>query len=366
LKRERIVAFFARWKQKRELKRIERQVEREPSPVSACALIEKYIGLGQLENAEKVARQTVEFYPFSNTVQRAYRYLKKVKYYDELRRLTNLIEEKPTPTLYAMLAELYNELDETDRTLDVCRDGIKQFPTYEGMYLIMGKIRYNRYLEEGLPRDGLLAVEFFEKALELNTRDYKTLIRLSEIYLELGMRTKAVEKLKSVLYFAPEDERANELLKYAQTLPPEKSLDIEELFKELRQRRESEESEGRSSRFSLQDIEGRLWNFAELSGLSAIVCVKESGRKLASRILKEGANEDALCVGLTEIYSAAQDSSLRMDIGRFQQGIVFGSKIQVHMFRFENLVFAVVASAEVKAEAIQTAIDEFIDNQLYI
>lgn len=295
------MAFFARWKQQQELKKIAKQVERNPSPAGACALIEKYIESAQLEEAEKVARQSVEFYPFSNTVQRAYRYLKKVKYYDQLRRLTNQIEKKPTPTLYAMLAELYNELGETDRTLDVCREGIKRFPDYEGMYVIMGKIRYKRYLQEGLPRDGMLAVEFFEKALQLNEKDYKTFIRLSEIYLELGMRSKAIEKLNSVLYFAPEDERANELLKRAQALPPESAsggLDIEEQFKQLRQRRESQEKETRSIRFSPKDIESKLWSFGELSSLLAAVCTTIDGRKIASKILKEGVNEDALCIGL--------------------------------------------------------------------
>jgi tetratricopeptide (TPR) repeat protein len=361
------VAFFARWKQKRELKRITKQIERRLSPAGACALIEKYMRLGQIEDAQKVAKRSVELFPFSNTVQRANRYVKKVKYSDELRRLTNLTQESPSPTVYAMLAELYSELGETDRTLDICREGIKQFPAYEGMYLIMGKIRYNRYLKEGLPRDGVLAVELFEKALQLNERDYKTLIRLSEIYIELGMRTKAQEKLKTILFFAPEDERANELMKHAQTLPPGKSLDLEERFKELRERRESQEKQGRSSEFSQRDIDMRLWDFAEVPGLSAIVCLTRSGLKFAFRMSKEGAelDQESLCRGVAEIYLAAQESSLRMDIGAFRQAVVFGEKIQVHMFRFENLIFAVIASAQAKTEPIQTAIDEFIDNQLY-
>jgi tetratricopeptide (TPR) repeat protein len=359
------VAFFANWKQKRELKRIARQVKRSLSPGPASALVEKYIDSGLLEDAEEIAKQGVGLFPFSNTVQAAQRHLKKAKYYDQLRRLIDQIKEKPSPTLYAMLAELYNELGETDRTLEVCREGIKQFPNYEGMYLIMGKIRYNRYLKEELTKDGMLAVDFFEKALAINGRDYKTLVRLGEIYIELGMRTKALEKLKSVLYFAPEDESARKLMERVQTLPPEQPLDIEECFNQLHKKRSQQEGRERRSRLSEQDIESRLWNFAEVPGILAIICTAEGARKFASRIVKKGVNEDALCVGLGEIYSAAQDSSLRMDIGSFQQGILYGSAIQVHIFRFENLVFAVTASAQAKADAIQTAIDNFIDNQLY-
>lgn len=359
------MGFLARWKAKRELKKAIRKVKKSPSPRAAADLIEKYVAAGQLDNAEIMAKQSLEYYPASPGVQESYRIFKKAKYQEEIRRLIQHIKDRPNPSAYAMLAELYGEVGETDKTLDLCREAIRKFPDYEGTYLIVGKIRYRRYREERLPRDGMLAVEFFEKALKLNAKNYKTLMQLGEIYLELGLAAKAAGKFKGVLYFAPEDERAKELLTYAQSLPPETESDIEEQFKELKAQRDAQMVERRTSRFSIEELEIKLKDFSVFEGLYAVVVTTPSGRKLASRIETPQLDEEVVRNAIASIFKGADNSALRMDIGGFDQGIISGQHYIMNLFRFENLVCAVLASSQVKPETVQVAVNAFIDNSLY-
>jgi tetratricopeptide (TPR) repeat protein len=359
------LGFFARWKAKRDLKKAIKRVKKNPSPRAAADLIEKYISAGQLDNASLMAKQSLEYYPASPCIQDSFRLFKKAKYQEEIRRLTQQIKERPNPSAYGMLAELYGEIGETDKTLDICREAIRKFPDYEGTYLIVGKIRYRRYREEGLPRDGLLAVEFFEKALKLNAKNYKTLMQLGEIYLELGMPAKSTEKFKSVTYFAPEDERAKELLEYAQTLPPETDADIEDHFKELKEQRDAEKVERRTSRFSIEELEAKLAEFEPFEGFLAVMITTSNGRQLASRLESPQLDEEAVRNAVSAAFRAADDSSLRMDIGGFEQGIVSGQHFMMNIFKFENLVCAVLASAQIKPDIVQAAVDTFVDDVLY-
>jgi tetratricopeptide (TPR) repeat protein len=359
------LGFFARWKAKRELKKAIKRVKKHPSPKAAGDLIEKYIAAGQLENAALMAKQSLEYYPASPSIRESYRLFKKAKYQNEIRNLTLQIKERPNPSAYAMLAELYGEIGETDKTLDICREAIRKFPDYEGTYLIVGKIRHRRYREEGLPRDGLLSVEFFEKALKLNAKNYKTLMQLGEIYLELSMPIKASEKFKSVLYFAPEDERAKELLAYAQSLTPETDSDVEDQFKVLKTQRDAQTVERRTSRFSIEELNDKLVNFSTFPGLFAIVITTSNGRKLATRIDAPQLDEEISRDAVAAIFKAANDSALRMDIGGFEQGIISGQHYIMNIFKFENLVCAVLASSQVKPEIIQVAVDSFVDDYLY-
>ena len=359
------MGFIARWKAKRELKKAIRRVKKHPSPKAAADLIEKYLVAGQLENATIMAKQSLEYYPASPSIQESYRLFKKSKYQGEIRKLTQQVKDRPNPSAYAMLAELYGEIGETDKTLDICRKAIRKFPDYEGTYLIVGKIRYRRYREEGLPRDGMLAVEFFEKALKLNAKNYKTLMQLGEIYLELGMPVKAVEKFKGVLYFAPEDQRSKELLNYAQTLPPEGDTDVEDRFKELKAQRDAQMVERRGSRFPIEELEAKLQNFTVFDGLYAVVITTPKGRKLASRIETPQLDEEAVREAVAAIFRGAENSAQRMDIGGFEQGITSGQHYHMNLFKFENLVCAVLASSQVKLDTVQIAVDSFIDDCLY-
>ena len=318
-----------------------------------------------MENAAAMAKQSLEYYPASPSIQESYRIYKKVKYQEEIRRLNLQIKDRPNPSAYAMLAELYGEIGETDKTLDLCREAIRKFPDYEGTYLIVGKIRYRRYREAGLPKDGMLAVEFFEKALKLNSKNYKTLMQLGEIYLELGMPAKATEKFKTVLYFAPEDQRAKELLDYAQAQPPEPDSDIEDRFKELKEQRDAQTSERRTSRFSIEELEFKLKEFPVFTGLYAVTITTAQGRKLASRIEAEQLSEEPVRESMAAIFKGADNSSLRMDIGQFEEGIISGQHYLVNLFKFENLVCAILASSQIKPEIVQTAVNAFIDDSLY-
>ena len=115
------LGLFARWKAKRELNKAVKRVKKNPSSKATADLIDKYVAAGQLDNAALMAKQGQEFFPASPSIRESYRLFKKVKYQEEIRRLSLQIKERPNPSAFAMLAELYAEIGETDKTLDICR-----------------------------------------------------------------------------------------------------------------------------------------------------------------------------------------------------------------------------------------------------
>jgi predicted regulator of Ras-like GTPase activity (Roadblock/LC7/MglB family) len=90
-----------------------------------------------------------------------------------------------------------------------------------------------------------------------------------------------------------------------------------------------------------------------------------NGRQLASRLESPQLDEEAVRNAVSAAFRAADDSSLRMDIGGFEQGIVSGQHFMMNIFKFENLVCAVLASAQIKPDIVQAAVDTFVDDVLY-
>ena len=357
--------FLKRWGLKRALRKALKRVKMEPSPANTAELISCYVDLGMLDEAEDVGKQAKELYPLSVKVNDSVRKLHLLKYDGEIRRLRSRLKEQASPTSYAMLAELYNEIGETEKALEICREAVDKFPNYEGIYLVVGKIRYNRFLQEGLPRDGVEAVENFEKAVKLNNANYKTMVRLGRLYLDLGLADRAAARLNSALIHAPGDEEATELLRRASEMPPPEEEDLEECFKRLCEARRAEEDSEIILRFGLDELNEMIAHLEPAPGVHMVVAITKDGRRLASKAFDGTLQEEAALTCARQIYSAANDSCERMDIGRFVRGIFAGKKLQVHMIRFDDMIVALFADGRAHRRIIEQYLDRFIDDELY-
>lgn len=359
------MGLFARWRAKRALKRAIRRIKRNPCPLNTVILIKAYMNLGMLDEACSVGKQALELYPMSPSVIDTVRKMLRARYEDQTRQLRAKLRTSPSPTAYAMLAEIYNEMGETEKTLELCREAMEKFPDYEGAYLIEGKIRYNRFLEEDLPKDGAYAVERFEKAVKLNSNNHKALLRLGELYLDLDMPRRAIDKLRMAQARRPDDERIKELLARAMDMPPERDDDVEEHFKVLCERRRAEREAEILLRFSIEELSNIFARLDELPGAYLAVAITLDGRRLASRIFRHIIDEQRTILCIKSIFEATDDSCKRMDIGGLRRAVFIGSTIQLHMFRFDDMVFALAVDAKVDPKVVSNYIDRVIDEKLY-
>jgi tetratricopeptide (TPR) repeat protein len=362
------VGWFALWRRNSNLKSAINAAARNPSPAAIANVIGRLINAGKFDDAMMVARQAIGAYPKSESIKGALRDIKKVKYAEEMKSINDQLKKSPNPTLYARLAEVYYDLGEKDQTLELCRLCISNFPEYESAYAIMGRLRHERFRADGLVRDGMIAVESFEKAIRLNPSNYKTLMDLSEIYLEIGAIALAIDKLEKIIEFDRSDERANRLIKWARAQAPLPVEDLEELFKVQQERRMQLRLESAAQRTGLSktDIEAKIGNLENIPGIISIALVTSTGAPITYRMLGEGLAEDAFLSMVSGIISAAQSCSQRMDIGSVERGTMMGEYVRVHYVAFETLSLIVLTDVQsTKPEEVDQRIDEFIDTQLY-
>ncbi|MCZ6602585.1 MAG: hypothetical protein O6952_06240, partial [Planctomycetota bacterium] len=285
------MGLFGRKTGKRELEEAKAAARKQPSPSTTSALIQKLIDLGDLDDALSAAKYGTDVYPYSESIRTQYRYLKRKKCSSEMKELQASVRSDPKPAQFQRLAEIYYDSGEEDKAITSAEEGIDKFPDFEGNHLIMGKIRYERWKEDFLPRDGVLASRHLERALELNKENYKTLLALSKFYLQVGAKTEAEDKLNAILYLTPDDQRAREYLSTVNALP-DAGGELEEILSEYRDSRA--EGENGQDIFSDSDIrpqkinknanvlQEKLSHLGEIQGFVGAVILDREDELIAS------------------------------------------------------------------------------------
>ncbi|MHC5035969.1 MAG: tetratricopeptide repeat protein [Planctomycetota bacterium] len=374
------MGFFENLRKKRELLKLERQVEQNPTPSNMSMLAERYIHMGELDKAFEIAQQGVRAFPNSEKVLRTFRYIKKMQLQAKIRDLNTIIQKNPNPVAYGQLAMIYKDLGETHKAVDICTELTNKFPLSENSYLIIGEIRYQRFHEDLLAKDGQLTIENLEKALELNSSNYKALLLSAEIYVEIGLLDKAVRNLRQILEFAPTDDRVHRLLAECEELAASTpSIDDDEqewLFIQVENRRqftniirgpEMEKMIVATAGPSVvqytinQEILKRQINaLAKMPGLmGAIALDKETGKILADRIVLRVKKQD-LEEMVKTVFRVSQNASLRMDVGSLNAGRVSGPFGSLHLVAVEGILVAILVDAQTKPDLVEITIQEMM------
>ncbi|MHC4779549.1 MAG: tetratricopeptide repeat protein [Planctomycetota bacterium] len=374
------MGFFENLRKKRELLKLERQVEQNPTPSNMATLAERYIHIGEVDKAFEIAQQGVNAFPNSEKVLRTFRYIKKSQLQAKIRELNLIIQKNPNPVAYGQLAMIYKDLGETHKAVEICNDLTHKFPLSENSFLIVGEIRYQRFHEDLLAKDGQLAIENLEKALGLNASNYKALLLSAEIYIAIGLLDNASRNLSQILEFAPTDDRVRRLLaeskELANQLPPVDDDEQEWLFIQVENRRQFTNiiqgpefermivpTAGPSSvKYTInQDILKRQVNsMAKMPGLMGVIALeKESGKVLADRIVLRVKKQD-LEEMVKTIFRVSQNASLRMDVGSLNSGRVTGSFGNLNIVVLEGILFAVLTDTQTKPDYVENVVQEML------
>ena len=123
-----------------------------------------------------------------------------------LSKYLSAYKKDPRSRVFAPLAELYRELGEVEKALDILKNGIKLHPTYNMGYLGMAKC----YFDLG---DYNLSYTTLRPLVAL-TRDNIHIQKLfAKSCLELGYKEEALETYKFLLFLNPKDVESAENVK---------------------------------------------------------------------------------------------------------------------------------------------------------
>lgn len=345
------------------------------TPLEIAREIERLIETRDLKTALEIAEKGVYENSRSEVVLSAYRFLKKETLAEDLKRLRQKLDKEPNPISYAQLADAYKEIGDHDKAIELCRRAMELYPDHEGPWIILGRTRLERFKEDWIPRDALLAIEYYEKALDLNRNSYKTLIDLAELYTEVGAKKRAIKKCESILYFAPEDEKALSLLRKAQSLPDQKREELEDLVaayaekkRKAAQRRGRRAGEplGPSARLAKSPglLQKKLEGLKAIEGFYAAVAMDQDGSAIASCAARS-IDQEQIAESIKAVFEAASDCSLRIDIGHFKRGVFEGPSGFIYLIVFDDIRIAVLCDPGTKMATLDEAITRFVEDDLY-
>jgi len=368
------MGWLDNWSKGRELKKAKAEVLKARSPLSISHFIDKAIELDALEEAREEIDKAKREFPNSRALSEAENKLTKLQAKDELRGHRQELSKSPTGVTYYRLAELYRDCGDYDKTIEFARKGTVRHPAFEGNYIILGEIRYDRFKRDLRAADGRQAIELFEKASDLNRENYRLLKQLAELYLAIGARDDAISKLNEILAFAPDDATALKLLDQAHRMQPQKKGGIKGILDEFERRAELHaklKSQGmgpRGQRYlrnpahlanKLQMLPSRV------PGIRKIVVLSPQGKLLTSWP-EDKEKEATNCETFNDFFEAAMDCSLRMDISTFENALFEGPSGITYLLVIDRLPMAIFCGKETKQQRLTTEVYKFCEHDLYL
>ena len=361
------MGIFDNLRYKKDLERLEKLARETPSIENFLSLIKKYISLGDQDNALRVAKQAIEQFTDADDIFEIYCKLRRQQAQEEIENLKKNLKQRPTSAAFAQLADIYRDLREDETSMKYCRQSIEMFPNDDRAYCILGELRLRRFYNDFLKKDAQLSMTNLEKAYELNTRNYRSLLALSRFYLQIGMVQKARQRLKSILLFAPEDENVKKLLDISANVPKPPNEDVDALLHQVEAQRRLHYSLDREnasvalSTLSHEIFQEALESLKGAEGLLSLLICDEDGNLIA-RYSKENIDVYTYYEVTVSIYQTVQESSRQMDVGRFQKAEVEGPFGNIHIMASDGIVYMAIGETSTKSEIIRKYLQQLLKN----
>lgn len=364
------MGWWSNFKANRELNDARRDVARARSPYAIAQFIDRCIELNRLGLALEEAEKGIQEFPESESLAEAYKRMIRAKCSDDLKAYRDEIRKSPGPKAYYRLACLYKEMRDLDQALEMARKGVELYPNFEGNYIVLADIRYERFQRDLRAADGLEAIQLFEKAVDLNRENYRLLFQLAEIYRATGAIGHALDKVKLILEFAPDDRNALNLLAQLKEAKAPKGKELKEILGDFERRAAAgalRKGGILSQRYTRnpEQLARKLIALEKTPGFMRAVCLGPDGELLAGY---PGGPEENKKYGerLRKIFEAAVDCSLRMDISTFEKGMFESEDGLTYLVMADRLQLAALYNTKGKKAKVQEDVHRFVEHDLYL
>ncbi|MGH7145473.1 MAG: roadblock/LC7 domain-containing protein [Planctomycetota bacterium] len=351
--------------------KVEAELRTRPTPDLFVKLALLYRDSGEEAKVAPLLRQAVSKFPTSPEILNLQKDAEKTAREQEKARLQEKIRATPNPILYARLAELYKSDGDLNRTIEVTRAGIQQFPKYGGCFLVLGQVYYERKEIDN-------ARENLERSVELDKYNYMALKLLAQVYLELNRPADAVKKLEDILYFAPGDDTIKAMLVEAQRVAgigPAKPAagsaaapaGAEAHGSKLPPKPAAEAPARRSASSALKDVDitAEIQVLKDVPGVMGAMLVDAYGLVIAAA-LDSNIEEELAGALITNIYRSASTNAPYMGVGTFEDGVVEGEDGHIHLMLLGDMTLAVFATAALKLGLLEKKIRTFAESILEV
>lgn len=369
------MGLFDAVRRKSDLDRLEQEARSNPTPASLTTLAERYLAGGELDRAMETAKLAADRFPESDRARITYSSIRKLKMQAQIHGLQKRIAQSPLPTDIEVLANIYyRELGDRDKALDVIREGLERYPKSEGLHFLDGQIRFDRFHNEFIARDGDKCVEHFKEATRLNPQNYKAWLLLARLYGELGLAREAGECVKTLRRLAPDDEVVRALEK-AVAAPPAYT-DLEEALRAVEtQGGFSAGGQAVAALFGAKiagaqahrpldpaQTKGALKNLLGQPWALGAFAFGGDGCPVAHEV-RAGMDGAAWQQAIQAIARSAEDASRRMDIGGFVLGTLDCPAGRIHIReRGAAAVLAVVAQPNSRPDEVDAELERVVES----
>ena len=122
-----------------------------------------------------------------------------------------LYDRDPKSKVFAPLAEAYRKMGLTNKSFLICKEGLKHHPNFAGGHIALARALIDLH-------EPLKAIEHIEKATELAPENILAYNLLAETHLHLKRPKQALKAFKMVLFFNPENAKAQKAVKKLESL----------------------------------------------------------------------------------------------------------------------------------------------------
>jgi len=358
---------------RKRLEALEQEVQRGPTPVNMVSLIEKYMAVGEEAKALDWARQAVEKFPDSEKCSATYENIQKLRLQHQIVQLNQTIRRNPSIEPYEQLATLYlQDLGNRNKAYELALEGLNKFPRSDGLHLICGQVRMERFHSDFLANDFMEAVRHFETAAEVNPANGRAHLNLGRLYAEAGAYDRGKTELDSLVRLGELDANSDRLHRLVGARAPQ-SVDLDEALQQIELRRgltaeglelrkifEPSPRGGTILQVSAVKIEGFLARFGTMPGYRASAVVAGGGEALATHTTGKVA-KDRFVQLVQAIVRCCEEASRRMDIGAFVHAEIETNMGRVSIASWKNMVIGILADVPAKKGEVDAAIEKFVE-----
>ena len=357
---------------RRQLNDLEREVLANPTPQNMVSLIERYMAAGDEAKALEMARKAVEKFPNSEKVQTTFQNVRRLQLQAEITEISKALRRSPGKSLYERLASIYHsELGNRTKAFETALEGLAKFPQSDGLHLISGLIRMDRFHTDFLANDFTEAVHHFEKAASINANNYKSLVNLARLFGEAGAYYKAKPILEQVLRANPGDTNAETLHRFITDNLAKAAPSLGDALAETETRRElspegdqirrifDPSSASAAPQVDRAKLEAFLVGFETMNGYKCSAVLTRDGQQYASHT-RGMVPKDRFTRFLQDIYQCSEDASRKMDIGTFVSGELDTSLGRVATAEWKGYIVGILADHPAKKEDLSAAVEKFV------
>jgi tetratricopeptide (TPR) repeat protein len=333
------------------------------------------MAVGDEEKALEVARKAVEKFPNSEKVQTTFQNVRRLQLQAEITEINKVLRRGPSKSHYERLAVIYHaELGNRTKAFETAIEGLEKFPQSDGLHLISGQIRMERFHQDFLAKDFTDAVRHFEKAASINPNNYRSLMGLARLYAEAGAYYKAKPILDDhVLPANPSDRNAQSLLKNLSAILDRAVPSLDDALAEIEARHaftpEGEEirrifepvsaASSSAPQVDPSRLDAFLVGFESMNGYKCSAVLSRDGNCVAAHT-RGMIPKDHFTRFLQDIYQCSEEASHKMDIGTFVSGEMDTSVGRVGMAEWKGVIVGILADQSARKEDLSAAVEKFV------